>query len=352
MDRARSEAFEARMLGVLNDAALALMTSIGHQVGLFDTMSRLPPATAGQIAGTAGLHERYVREWLGAMLTGRVVEYDQSTGTFSLPPEHAKWLTRQSGINNLALQMRCIPALAQVEDPIAACFKHGGGLPYSAYPAFRRLMTEDSAAVHRATLIEHRLPLVPRLVERLRFGINVLDVGCGSGHAAILMAEAFPHSHFVGLDLSGESIEEGRVAAHRRGLTNIRFEARDAAQLDEASEYDLITAFDTIHDQARPDVVLREIARALRPEGVFFMVEIAASSEMEENLDFPLGTFLYTTSCMHCVAFSLADGGMALGSMWGAQLARQMLSTAGFANVDVRRLEGDSLNNYFVAKRT
>ena len=242
---------------------LALMTSVGHRVGLFDTMASLPPATSPQIAAAAGLEERYVREWLAAMTTGGIVDHDPEAMTFVLPPEHAASLTRAAGPENLAVQAQYVGLLAQVEDQIVDCFHHGGGVPYAEFPKFQSLMAEDSGTVHDATLIDVTLPLVPGLVERLQRGIEAADVGCGSGHAINLMAEAFPASRFVGLDLSDNGIA---AAAERKGLTNARFEKRDAATLDGSEQFDFITTFDAVHDQARPDLVLRGIRRCcLRP---------------------------------------------------------------------------------------
>jgi SAM-dependent methyltransferase len=351
IDQAKSEAFAGRMVEILNNAAVALMTSIGHQVGLFDALAELPPATSQQIAEAAGLNERYVREWLGAMVTGRVVDYDPADNTYALPPEHAAWLTRAAGINNLAIQTQYIPLLAQVEERIVACFRHGGGVPYSAYARFQRLMAEDSAAVHDAALIDVILPLAPGLIERLRAGIDAADIGCGSGHTINLMAQAFPMSRFVGYDFSEEGIWAGRGESQAMGLTNARFEVRDVTTLDMQSMFDLITAFDAIHDQAQPDKVLREIADALRPDGVFLMVDIGGCTHVHENTDFALAPFLYTISCMHCMTVSLAQNGAGLGAMWGEQKARQMLTEAGFARVDVAQVEGDLLNKYFIARK-
>lgn len=192
IDQERVEAFAGRMVDVLNSASIALMTSIGHQTGLFDAMADRPPATSDKVARAAGLEERYVREWLGVMVTGRVIEYNPDDGTYLLPPEHAACLTRAAGSGNLAGAMQFIPLLAQVEEPIVACFRNGGGVPYSAYPRFQRLMAEDSATVHDAALLDTILPLAPGLPERLEAGIEVADIGCGSGHAVNLMAKAFP----------------------------------------------------------------------------------------------------------------------------------------------------------------
>ena len=187
-----AEEFAERMLRTMNEAALALMVSVGHRTGLFDAMAEMPAATSAEIASAAGLDERYVREWLAVMTTGRIVDHDGEAGTYSLPAGHAAWLTRAAGMQNLATGMQYIGLMAMVEDQIVECFRHGGGVPYSAFPRFQAVMAEDSGAVHNATLIDGTLPLVPGLTGRLGDGIDVADVGCGSGHAVNLMAAAFP----------------------------------------------------------------------------------------------------------------------------------------------------------------
>lgn len=348
---ASSKDFAERMTRMLNEAALALMVSVGHRTGLFDVMAAMPAATSGEIASAAAADERYVREWLAVMATGGIVEHDGAAGSFLLPADHAAWLTRAAGPDNLAIQAQYIGLLAQVEDQIADCFRHGGGVPYSAFPKFAALMAEDSGAVYDATLIDVTLPLVPGLVDRLTQGVDVADVGCGSGHAINLMAEAFPRSRFTGFDMSGPGIAAARAEADRKGLANARFEEQDAARLGSSGRYDLITTFDAVHDQARPDLVLAAIARALRPGGVYLCGEIRASSELSENLDHPLGPFMYTISCMHCMTVSLADGGMGLGAMWGEQKAREMLRDAGFSSIEVAHASGDILSTFFIATK-
>jgi SAM-dependent methyltransferase len=351
LDTTRLEAFGQQMGDVLNHGALALLTSIGHQVGLFDTLAELPPATSHEIAGAAGLQERYVREWLGAMTVARFVEYDARDRTYWLPREHAAFLTRAAGPSNLAGATQFIVLLAGVESSVVDCFRHGGGVPYSEYTEFHRLMAEDSGALFDVALIDGILPLVPGLPSRLEEGIDVADVGCGSGHAINVIAAAYPRSRCVGYDFSAEGIAAGQAEAASLGLANAEFVVRDAASLGEQSRFDLVTAFDAIHDQARPDRVLAGIAAALRPGGVFLMVDIAASSRVHENMQFPLAPFLYTVSCMHCMTVSLAHGGAGLGAMWGEQTARAMLAEAGFGRVEVERIEDDLLNNYYVATK-
>ena len=351
MDQARSEAFAERMIDVLNDGALALMTSIGHRTGLFDAMAGLPPSTSEGIATASDLNERYVREWLAAMVVGGVVEHDPQNGTYRLPPEHAAWLTRAATPDNIAVAAQFVPVLASVEDRIVECFRKGGGVPYSAFGRFHEVMAEDSGQTVVAALTDSILPLVPGLTERLAAGIDVLDVGCGSGRAMNLLARRFPNSRFVGYDFSEDGVQGGRDEAQRLGLSNARFEARDVTTLGAREQFDLITAFDAIHDQAQPARVLAGIAEALRPDGVFLMVDIGASSRVHENTEFPLAPFLYTISCMHCMTVSLALGGAGLGAMWGEQTARAMLADAGFDCVEVKRIEDDLVNTYYVATK-
>jgi len=344
--------FADRMLRMMNEAALALMVSVGHRTGLFDVMAAMRAATSDEIASRASLAERYVREWLAVMTTGRIIEHDGATGLYSLPDDHADWLTRAAGMKNLAIGMQYIGLMALVEDQIVDCFRNGGGVPYSAFPRFQTVMAEDSGAVHDATLIDVTLPLVPGLVGRLRQGITVADVGCGSGHAVNVMAEAFPRSQFTGFDFSDAGIAAAREEADRKGLANAFFDKRDAAQLGETGRFDFITTFDAVHDQARPDLVLAGIATALRPGGVYLCVDTSASSKLAENLDHPLGPFLYTVSTMHCMTVSLADGGMGLGTMWGEQTARKMLGDAGFTAVHTAHVDGDIVNAYIIASKT
>ena len=350
-DTSLAEQFADRLVGILNDASLALMTSIGHQVGLFDVMADLPPGTSQEIAAAAGLQERYVREWLGAMTTGRVISHDPRTGTYRLPAEHAAFLTRAAGPDNLGHLMQLVPLLASVEEPIVACFRNGGGVPYSAYPRFHQLMAEDSATVHDGALVDSILPVVPGLIDRLHAGIEVADIGCGQGHAINLMAAAFPNSRFTGYDFSAEAVEAGRREAQHIGLTNATFELRDVTDLGLTDAYDLITAFDAIHDQAHPSRVLAGIAAALRTTGVFLMVDIQASSHLHENLDLPWGPFLYTVSTMHCMTVSLALEGTGLGTVWGEQVALTMLEEAGFSKVQIKTLEHDTFNDYYIATK-
>jgi 2-polyprenyl-3-methyl-5-hydroxy-6-metoxy-1,4-benzoquinol methylase len=211
-------------------------------------------------------------------------------------------------------------------------------------------MAEESDQTVVAALVDLILPTVSGLTEALEAGIDVLDVGCGSGRALNLLASTYPKSRFVGVDSSQEGVEAANQEVRDRGLTNIQFECQDVAELEDAERFDLITAFDAIHDQARPDRVLAAIERALRPDGVFLMQEIAGSSHVDRDIEHPVGPFLYTVSCMHCMAVSLSDGGMGLGAMWGSETATRMLGEAGFADVRIQSLDHDVINHYYTAR--
>jgi SAM-dependent methyltransferase len=351
LDRAKVEAFAGQMIGYLNGGSVALMVSIGYHTGLIDAMSDMQPSTSAQIAERAGLNERYVREWLGAMVTGRVVEYDPTQGTYWLPPEHAAVITRAAGPQNLAVFAAFIPQLAQVEDGIVRAFQQGGGVPYADFPKFQGMMAQLSGQIFDATLLDVTLELVPGLTERLREGLDVADIACGSGHAINIMAQAFPASRFTGYDFSAEGVAVGRAEAERLGLPNARFVEQDVSRLDVENAYDFITVFDAIHDQAHPRAVLRNIARALRPGGTLLVVDVQASSQLHENLDHPMAPAFYMISTMHCMTVSLALGGEGLGNMWGEQKARELLTEAGLVVQDVKRVEGDLINNYYICTK-
>lgn len=344
-----AEAAAERTLGILNDGAICVLASIGHQVGLFDVLAGLPAATSVQVADAAGLDERYVREWLGGMTTAGFVEYRPTDRTYRLRPDHAPVLAG-SGVDNLARQMRYVTLMGEVAQSVAEKFRTGGGLSYDDYPGFHALMAQESAAVNDASLLDTIIPLTGDL-ERLEQGIAVADIGCGSGHAINLLARAYPRSSFVGYDFSEEALVAARAEAVEWGLSNARFEPVDVSRLAEVAAYDLALSFDAIHDQAHPATVLSNIQRALRPGGTYLMVDIQAQSNLEGNLDLPWASFLYAVSTVHCMSVSLGQRGEGLGTVWGVQTAERMLRESGFTEVVRHDLEDDPFNAYFVSRR-
>jgi ubiquinone/menaquinone biosynthesis C-methylase UbiE len=350
----KAESFAGSLLNALNHAGLCLMASIGHRTGLFDAMQDQPPMSSSTIAARAGLNERYVREWLGAMVTAGVMDVDPASLTFSLPLEHAAFLTRAAGADNMAVFTQYIALLGCVEDEIVECFKSGGGVPYERFPRFHDVMAEDSGQSVLSSLESSILPLVPGLTAQLERGICVLDLGCGRGRITIRLGELFPNSRFVGMDLSEEAIRCGRIEVSARGLKNVKFLITDLSNFDETAppeSFDLITTFDAVHDQSRPLNLLKGIHRTVRGNGVYLMQEIKGSSHVHNNIAHPIGTFLYTVSCMHCMTVSLASGGEGLGAMWGEEKTREYLQRAGFGFVEKHELPHDIQNNWYVIRK-
>jgi 2-polyprenyl-3-methyl-5-hydroxy-6-metoxy-1,4-benzoquinol methylase len=293
-----------------------------------------------------------VREWLGAMVTGGIVEHDAASRRYALPAEHASALTRAAGADNMAVFAQYIAELGSVESDIVTAFREGGGVPYVKFGRFHEIMSEDSGQSVLSSLESHILPLVEGLTDRLTQGIQVLDVGCGRGKIIRRLATLFPRSRFVGLDLSAEAV--AYAGAEAAGLDNLEYRVRDLSDFDRTAEpeaYDLVFTFDAIHDQARPLAVLLGIHRTLKAGGVYLMQDISGTGDLDLDVQHPLGTFLYTISCMHCMTVSLAQGGEGLGAMWGEKKTLEYLARAGFRSVVTNKLAHDIQNNWYVARK-
>lgn len=338
-----------RLIGILNDSSIALLVVAGHQTGLLETLSDLPAAPASLIADASGLNERYVREWLGGMTSAGFVDYQPGDGSYVLRPEFIPVLTGP-GTGNFARTLQYVPLMGEVAPKIVQAFRTGGGTHYGDYPRFHHIMASESAAVNDASLVETILPLTGR-VEALSRGISVADIGCGEGHAVNLLGAAYPASTFTGYDFSAEALTAASAEASAMGLSNVHFELQDVSSLQVVEAFHLVTAFDAIHDQAHPAVVLMNIQRALKSGGTFLMVDINASSRLEENMQLPWAAFLYTISTFHCMAVSLGQGGDGLGTVWGREQATGMLRQAGFRSVELREVEEDPFNAYFIARK-
>ncbi len=326
--------FGGKLLGIYTGGILTKLIEVGYQVGLFEA-STIGPATSEELSDRAGLKERYVREWLGAMATGGIYSYDPGSRRYTLPEEHAALLTGDTA-QNLCPTSRMINHFGTHLPKLMACFRAGGGIPYSAYrPVFTQCMDDVWRRVYDQQLVGGFIGAVEGLPEALRRGIRVLDVGCGTGHAINLLAREFPKSRFCGYDIAEDAIESARAEAQEMALSNATFQVVDVTSLPGEPKFDLITAFDAIHDQKSPDAVLRGVHRAMAPDGTFLMIEFKFSSRVEENVTNPFAPMYYGFSLMHCMPVSLALGGKGLGTVWGEQTARQYLAEAGFKTVKV-----------------
>jgi ubiquinone/menaquinone biosynthesis C-methylase UbiE len=359
---AKRKAFSKKMTDILNFGALNLAMAIGYRTGLYDVMDTFDsPEPLATIAEKAGLDPRYVQEWLGVMVCGEIVDLtvsEDGEDLFHLPEAHGDLITRRAGNSNLGVYTQEIPLLTtSVMDTVVRRFYDGKGVEYSSYPKFQAFMSQLADAKHRMVLVDRFLPTIDegRLIRDLRSGIRVCDIGCAEGIALMLMAEAFPQSEFVGIDISAEVIQSATVSARRQGFENLTYLNLDAAVLPATSDltrsFDYVTAFDAIHDQSRPLEALEGIYAILKPGGLFSMIDIAASSHLFDNRNHPMGTFLYTVSLMHCMPVGLVNGGTGLGMMWGREKAIAMLEAVGFEQVQVLEIPADPFNLHFFCRR-
>ncbi len=363
MDQELQADFSNRLTEILNHGALNLALAVGYQLKIFDVMADLDrPVTCQDLARSAGLHERYMQEWLGIMCTGRIIEIHftefSDTGTkepvYFLPPAHAALLIRKAENSNMGVYTQEIPLLTQIAmSRVLDDFSKGEGIPFSAYPRFQAFMSQLSHAKHRQVLIRHFLPQVGngRLMTRLKKGIRVCDLGCGQGVALHLMAQHFPASTFTGIDNDGPAIETARQTSRDLKLSNLTFQIKDAAILENdtnlSKQFDYITAFDAIHDQSHPLAALKGVRHMLAEDGMFSMIDIDAASHPAGNMNHPMGPFLYTVSLMHCMPVGLSDQGRGLGMMWGRDTAVSLLEHAGFTRIQVLEMEHDPFNVHY-----
>ncbi|OZM71850.1 methyltransferase type 12 [Amycolatopsis antarctica] len=337
MDDDRRAAFGAHLVSTLTGGALSMLVSVGYRTGLFEAAAT-GPATSAELADRAGLQERYVREWLGAMVTGGFLEYETASARYTLPPEHACFLTG-TGAANAAPMASMLRAFAGALPELERSFSTGGGVPHAGFaPHFDAVGAtagDNWRRIYDEQLVDGFLAAVPGLVDRLGEGVRVLDLGCGTGHAVTVAARAFPASEFTGLDIDERGIATAEAERAGLGLDNASFVVADAAALAPTPPFDVILAFDAVHDQHSPAEVLRRVRAALAPGGVFVMVDAKFSSHLENNIGNPFAALCYAISLMYCTTTSLAEGGAALGAMWGTETACRMLGEAGFDEVEV-----------------
>ena len=349
MPSGETEAFLGQLVAIYTGSMLSYMIDIGHRTGLL-AAAAAGPASSAALADRAGLQERYVREWLGAMVTGGIVDYDPATATYTLPASRAAALT--DGPMNLAPMAQFNTHLGKHLHQVARAFREGGGVPYAQFrPEFTDVMDGISRSMFDAWLLDGYLPFVPGLVDRLHVGARVADVACGTGHALVLLARAFPASTFVGFDLDDGSIARARAEARGAQLDNVTFEVCDAALLTVDEPFDGVFVFDALHDQVDPAAVLAHIYEALTPGGVFVMKEPHAADHLEDNIGNPMAPILYAVSTLHCMTVSLAYGGAGIGTMFGEQLARKLLADADFVDVQMHAAPGDPGDGIYVSRK-
>lgn len=344
------EKFFGELIGHYTSGMVTFMIDLGHRTGLFEAAAE-GPATSEELAARAGLQERYVREWLGSLVSARIFAFDPAACLYALSPERAACLTG-AGSANLAILAQINTHLGKHLHQVADAFRDGGGVPYSEFrPEFTDVMDALSRGTYDEMLVDQWIPLVPGLTEQLGSGARMADVGCGTGHAIVILAQAFPASTFVGYDIAEDAINRACAEAASLGLLNTLFEVSDAASLVPDEPLDVVISIDAIHDQVDPFAAVDRIHDALVPGGTCVMVEPAASSNLEDNVQNPFAPWLYGISTLHCLTVSLAHGGAGLGTAWGEQRARKMLAEAGFGEITSHEAPGDPTDTIFVTHK-
>jgi 2-polyprenyl-3-methyl-5-hydroxy-6-metoxy-1,4-benzoquinol methylase len=347
-----ADVYAGRVARTLNSGFITMMISVGHRTSLFDVMAALPPSTSHEIAIAAGLAERYVREWLAAMTSAHIVDYDPRMATYYLPVEYAAVLSRGAGSNSLAPAAQMLSLLASVEDLVVAGFQGGGGVMPQAYERLTEVLSDEKRHRIDGSYVDALLRLMPGMRARLEKGAQVLDIGCGDGALINAMARQFPRSTFRGYDIARTVIQRALEQREESGARNVDYILGDATRIHEPQTYDLVLALESLHELPFPSAALRNVVTSLVPDGVFLMQETAASSHLARNVEHPFAPMLYALSTMHAVPVALRDErGEALGRMWGKERALRMLTEAGFRQVRFESLAMDPLSYYCVARK-
>jgi 2-polyprenyl-3-methyl-5-hydroxy-6-metoxy-1,4-benzoquinol methylase len=343
MDRTKVEAFLEKFVGFASGATTIGLLAVADRSGLSEYLGEHEGGTAEEVAEGAGLDARYTKEILSGLAAAGVVEYDADSGVFTLPEEHALFVSSDSSPYFMGGWLDMIPLVMSQIEGVATASVHGGGVGFEEFgPRFIKGIDRGNGPSQRVFLTNKWLAAVPGLVDRLDEGIRVADVGCGSGTAAILMAEAFPNAEVVGFDVSGDSIAVARSRSEE--LSNIEFHEYTIEEIPIEPGFDLVTSFDVIHDLVDPMAGLKRIREALMPDGMYLMMEPNASSYLENNLH-DRGALLYGISALHCMTQSLARDGAGLGAAWGTETAEQMAGEAGFSSFE----KLDAITNSFSA---
>jgi 2-polyprenyl-3-methyl-5-hydroxy-6-metoxy-1,4-benzoquinol methylase len=336
VDEAKVEEFLGRVIGDVGATLSAGLVLIGDRLGLYRAMADGVPVTTDQLATRTGTVATYVAPWLANQAAGGYVEYHPADGTYSMTPEQVFVLADPDspaffpGSMQLALAtLRDVPAIQER-------FRTGAGFGWHEHDAD---LFEGTERFFRpgyvANLVPAWLPALDGVVDKLRLGASVVDVGCGHGASTILMSVAFPASSFLGVDYHESSIRVSRRRAADAGVEGrTTFEAVDATELGPGS-FDLVTMFDCLHDMGDPVAAARSALRALKPDGTLMLVEPAAGDHVEDNLH-PVGRIYYAASTLICTPSSLAQpGGVAIGTQAGPARLTEVLTEAGFGSVRI-----------------
>jgi SAM-dependent methyltransferase len=334
MDQEKVEALAFRVIGEMAASFSMALGHIGDRLGLFRTLADAGPVTSEQLASKTGLNERYVREWLKAMVAAEYIDWDPITGRFLMTAEQEFVLANDDAPLSAGGLLQFTTATVLNTPRVIDAFRSGGGVPYAEMgddvnAGLARLFGPG----HTHSLVSEWLAAVPGLAERLARGIHVADVGCGRGLSTVTMAAAYPRSRFLGIDNDPGSIDRARRLAADRHVRNVHWVAAPAHHVPAVPTHDLICAFDCIHAMVDPRATLRAIRAALAEDGVCLWSEPNASDNPLENRN-PVGKAFACASPLHSLTVSLAHDGEGLGATIGERGVRELAAEAGFAGVE------------------
>jgi 2-polyprenyl-3-methyl-5-hydroxy-6-metoxy-1,4-benzoquinol methylase len=330
LNEAKLHEFMAKALGDIGAAMSAALVTIGDKLGLYKALAGAGPLTPADLARRTGTAERYVREWCANQAAGGYLTYDPSTGAYTLPEEHAFALADETSPVFLPGAFQVIEAAIRAEPRIAENFRTGDGLAWGDHhPCLFEGTERFFRPNYNANLVSNWIASLDGVEPKLRQGAKVADVGCGHGASTILMAQAFPQSHFFGFDFHEPSIQVARQRAEKAGVAD-RASFAVARSTDYPGKgFDLVAHFDCLHDMGDPIGAARHVRETLSADGTWMIVEPFAGDRVEDNLN-PVGRVFYAASTLICVPSSLAAKGPALGAQAGEARLREVVMAGGF----------------------
>jgi 2-polyprenyl-3-methyl-5-hydroxy-6-metoxy-1,4-benzoquinol methylase len=344
-DEARVEEFA----GNLFMATLATMElaniELGLRLGLYESLAGAGAMTSTELAASAGIAERYAREWLEQQAVASVVEVDDASlpaadRRFTLPNAHAHVLLEDDSEASMKACVAAVPWVSKALDIMTEEFRNGTGAAFGLFD-----LHDIQAAFTRPVFVNHLtqnwLPALSEIQAKLTSGepVRIAEIGCGEGFAAITIAKAYPHAEIDGYDLDEASISAARKAAADAGVADrVRFDVRDAADPAITGDYDLVMCIEMLHDVPDPVGILRTMKKLAGATGTV----LVADERTEETFRVPaneMERFFYTFSTLHCLAVSMQDGGVGTGTVIRPDTVRQYAADAGFATVDILAVE-------------
>jgi SAM-dependent methyltransferase len=328
----RLNAFMGKMLVDVGSAMNASLMLLGDKLGLYKALAAKGPMTSADLAKATGTAERYVREWLSAQAASGYIEYDAKTNKFSMLPEQAMALADEESPVFLSGIGDVVWATFLDEPKVADAFKTGKGVGWNRRSECLFCGTARFFRTgYKHHLVQEWLPALDGVVEKLKRGAKVADVGCGHGVSTRLMAEAFPKSRFYGYDYHDGSIETARDLTKKAGLSDrVQFDVHSAKTYP-AEGFDLVCFFDCLHDMGDPVGAMKHVRESMAQDGTCMLVEPFANDRLEDNLN-PVGRIFYAASTMICTPASLdQEVGLALGAQAGEARLREVAKQAGLS---------------------